>query len=67
MTVLVDGVWQPTVLGPVVATTDDWTPLSFLSPPLPPGATAVVFGVQYAGGTGTRPDLHVDDFSIIER
>jgi hypothetical protein len=67
MAVLVDGTWQTTTLGPVVAATDDWTPLSFLSPPLPAGATALVFGVQYAGGTGTRPDLHVDDFSIIER
>jgi len=63
----VDGQWLPPVDGPAIAVGDAWTPVSFITEPVPAGVTALAFGVRYADATGARPDLHVDDLSVVER
>lgn len=63
----VDGAWQSLATSPSFAAGTSFAQIGFVTPPMPDGATAMVFGVQYASSTGTRPDLHVDDLSVVER
>jgi hypothetical protein len=59
--------WQTVAASSPQAIGTEWTAIRFVTEPPPPGATAMVFGIQYAGSTGAPPDLHVDDFSVTER
>jgi peptidoglycan/xylan/chitin deacetylase (PgdA/CDA1 family) len=63
----VAGQWQAAQVAPPQAISPGWTSLSYVTAPAPVGATAMVFGVQYAGASGAASDLHIDDLSIVER
>jgi hypothetical protein len=67
VSVLQGGTWRVLATSPTAPVGATWTPLRFISPAVPPGATAISFGVRYAGSSGSAPDLHVDDFSLVER
>jgi polysaccharide deacetylase len=67
VSVQIDETWVTFATGPAVSVGSGWARLSFVTPPVPAGATAMTFAVQYAGSTGSTPDLHVDGFSLVER
>jgi peptidoglycan/xylan/chitin deacetylase (PgdA/CDA1 family) len=67
VSVQIDGAWQSFSTGPALPVGADWSQLSYVTPTIPAVATAITYGVQYAGSTDTAPDILVDDFSIVER
>jgi hypothetical protein len=72
VTLQTGGWWPPepiaaTVVGPEIPVGTEWTWLSFVTPPIPAGTTAMTFGVRYGSSTGDAPDLDLDDFSVVER
>jgi peptidoglycan/xylan/chitin deacetylase (PgdA/CDA1 family) len=67
VSVLQNGTWRVLANSPTAPVAGTWTLLRYISPKVPANATAIAFGVRYAGSSGSAPDLHVDDFAAFER